>query len=324
VAKRNPYSRWRRLPPVFRSGEHKLPVPGEEPQRIIIYLPAAVLDQAELLAGKAGVPTIQEYCAGLLGRAIEVERVKAHMVEVEAKRGPMEGFNEVTGDPDYLAEWHEQSESREHAAGRPQPPNSSGVEAIPASSPLTGATGRVQHPAPAGTDLEDGNDRSNADSSPGREHRESPERVLVRIEPAPRATGPVITERIVPEVLDGTALEALLSHVGPGDHEPHGFLPSLRRGQPLSPAGVSELMAALHQIEADQHGASMLERRLSYALYRLALESQVLLTEVWPGVFDDRTIGAIRAVQEMVERILSGQDSRYYEAQDSRAAENAS
>ena len=147
MAKRNPYSRWRRLPPVFRSGEHKLPGPNEEPQRIIIYLPGAVLDQAEVLAGKAGVPTIQEYCAGLLGRAIEVERVKAHMVEVEVKRGPLEGFNEVTGDPDYLAEWHEQSESRETAAGRPQPPSSSGVEAIPASPISTGASGRVMHPA---------------------------------------------------------------------------------------------------------------------------------------------------------------------------------
>jgi len=148
--------------------------------------------------------------------------------------------------------------------------------------------------------------------------------MLVRIELAPRVIGPVITERIVPEVMDGTAIEAVLSHVGPGDHEPHGFLPSLRRGQPVSPAGVSELMAALHQIEADQHGASMLDRRLAYALYRLALESQVLLTEAWPGVFDDRTIGAIRAVQAMVERILSGQDIRYYDPQESRAAENPS
>ena len=171
MAKRNPYSRWRRLPPVFRSGEHKLPGPNEEPQRIIIYLPGAVLDQAELLAGKAGVPTIQEYFAGLLGRAIEVERVKAHMVEVEAKRGPLEGFNEVTGDPDYLAEWHEQSESRETAAGRPQPPSSSGVEAIPASPISTGASGRVMHPAPAGADLEDGNDPLNEDSSPSPQAR---------------------------------------------------------------------------------------------------------------------------------------------------------
>ena len=120
MAKRDPYSRWRRLPPVFRSGEHKLPGPGEEPQRIILYLPGAVLDQAEALAGKAGVPTVQEYCAGLLGRAIEVERVKDHVAEVEAQRGPLEGFNEIADDPDYLAEWREHSESRETAAARPQ------------------------------------------------------------------------------------------------------------------------------------------------------------------------------------------------------------
>ena len=83
-------------------------------------------------------------------------------------------------------------------------------------------------------------------------------------------------------------------------------------------------MAALHRLEAEQQGASVLDRRLAYALHRLALESQVLLTEAWPGVFDDRTVGAIRAVQEVVERILSGQDIRYYQARTARAAENPS
>jgi hypothetical protein len=47
-------------------------------------------------------------------------------------------------------------------------------------------------------------------------------------------------------------------------------------------------------------------------LHRLSLESQVLLTDAWPGVFDERMIAAIRSVQEAVERILSGQDIRYY------------
>ena len=37
-----------------------------------------------------------------------------------------------------------------------------------------------------------------------------------------------------------------------------------------------------------------------------------LLTDAWPGVFDERVITAIRTVQEAVERILSGQDIRYY------------
>ena len=60
---------------------------------------------------------------------------------------------------------------------------------------------------------------------------------------------------------------------------------------------------------------------LLHALHRLALESQVLLTDAWPGVFDDRVITAIRTVQEAVERILSGQDVRYYPAPESARSE---
>ena len=51
---------------------------------------------------------------------------------------------------------------------------------------------------------------------------------------------------------------------------------------------------------------------MAHALHRLALESQVLLTDAWPGAFDARMIATIRTVQEAVERILSGQDIRYY------------
>ncbi len=59
-------------------------------------------------------------------------------------------------------------------------------------------------------------------------------------------------------------------------------------------------------------GADVLDRRMAHALHRLALESQVLLTDAWPGAFDDRVIAAIRTVQEGVERVLSGEDIRYY------------
>ena len=308
MAKRNPYSRWRRLPPVFRAGEHKIADPGEDKARLILYLPLDVFEQAETLAVKGGVSTVQEYCTRLLCDAIEVERVKAHLVDVEEKRGPLEGFKEITDDPSYLAEWHEQSGSREtETPPQPLPESPPAGEAVPAVRYLDDET---TEPA----------DHPPSDSLPA----ELPGRVIVRIEPAQRVIEPVITERIVPEVLDGTASDAVLSHVGQGHHEPNAFLPSLRRGQPPSPTAVTELMAALHQVEADQRGVSMLDRRLAYALYRLALEPQVLLTEAWPGVFDDRTVGTIRAVQEMVERILSGQDIRYYEARQGRTAENPS
>jgi hypothetical protein len=260
-------------------------------------LPSAVLDQAEILAQKAGLSTIQEYCTGLLRESIEVERVKSHMVEVEAKRGPLEGFKEVTGDPDYLAEWRERSGSRESAAGKSQAPNT--------------------------TQTEGGNEAVSENHSPGTDRQVSDDRLLVRLEPSPRVIEAVRFERYEPEVVDGTAIDAILTQVGSGVQEPHAFLPCLRRGQPPSSPAVADLMAVLGRIETDQQGATMLDRRLAYALYRLALESQVLLTEAWPGIFDERTIGAIRAVQEMVERVLSAPEIRYYEARDGQGAENS-
>ncbi len=167
--------------------------------------------------------------------------------------------------------------------------------------------------APEETREEDHEKETRNDPSPAAETGGRSEPLLVRIAGAPRVIERVVAERIVPQVLDGTALETVLSHVGSASHHPHGFLPSLRRGQPASPAAVSELLAALHSLERDHQGASLLDRRLSYALYRLALESQVLLTEVWPGVFDENATSAIRAVQDMVERILSGTEETRYD-----------
>ena len=111
--------------------------------------------------------------------------------------------------------------------------------------------------------------------------------------------------------MDATAVETIVAHVRPGDPDPEAFLPALRRGQAVKPDRASELMDALRRLEAEQEGATVLDRQLSYALHRLAMESQVMLTEAWPGVFDRPMVATIRAVQEMVERILSGQDIRY-------------
>jgi hypothetical protein len=316
VAKRNPYSRWRRLPPVFRSGEHKLPGPGEEAQRIILYLRGDVLDLAEALADKAGAPTLQEYCAQLLARAIEIERVKHQVAEVEAKHGPLQGFNEIASDPGYLAEWREQSESREIAAAKDHPAGSMDQDDDAELTVPVDASGSLP--------FENEWDSTSPENESPSEHTEpshSPDPPRIRIEPRRYTIGPPITERIVPEVLDSSAIEVVLCHLGPGENDPHAFLPAMRRGEPVAPAKVAELMAALNQLELDHRGATLLDRRLAYALHRLALESQVLLTEAWPGVFDNRMQSAIRGVQEMVERILSGQDIRYYQPQRGPASE---
>jgi hypothetical protein len=324
VAKRDPYSRWRRLPPVFRSGEHKLPGRGEEPERIILYLKGEILDQAETQAEKVGARTLQEYCAGLLAWAIEIERVKHQVEDVEAKRGTLEGLSEISDDPAYLTEWLEQSASGESPTASAQSPGSAAPDATPELTVGPDAIGSVSLPTspdsePEGEEVSSGQNR--------KEHPEIGEpadRPRVRIHQAPRAAGPTIRKGIVPEVLDGTAISIVLTHVDPGGRDPQAFLPSLRRGQAVSRDRADELIAALERIEADHRGASMLDRRLSYALHRLSLESQVLITEAFPGVLDDQTVALVRAVQEMVERILSGEDIRYYQLRENPAAKEQS
>ena len=103
----------------------------------------------------------------------------------------------------------------------------------------------------------------------------------------------------------------LWRHVGTGGDECGVSCRGLRRGVPVPAARSAELLHALGQLEMEHRGAEVLDRRMAHALHRLALESQVLLTDAWPGVFDERMIAAIRSVQEAVERILSGQDIRY-------------
>ncbi len=124
--------------------------------------------------------------------------------------------------------------------------------------------------------------------------------VPIRAEPRPA----------VRVLADRNALEVLFRHVGHGGDE-SAFLPCLRRGVPVPAARSAELLNALNRLELEHRGAEVLDRRMAHALHRLALESQVLLTDAWPGVFDEPMIAAIRAVQEAVERILSGQDIRY-------------
>jgi hypothetical protein len=110
---------------------------------------------------------------------------------------------------------------------------------------------------------------------------------------------------------DRGSLEILWRHVAAGEDH-WAFLPCLRRGVPVPANKAAELIRALNQIEDEHRGAQLIDRRTAHALHRLALESQVLLTDAWPGAFDETMIAKIRVVQEAVERILSGQDIRYY------------
>jgi hypothetical protein len=305
VAKRPRFSRWRRLPGVFRTGDHREPEKTSQLDRIILYIPTRILDLAEVLAEKAGVPAIQDYCAMLLMQALENERIQQKVADFEARRGPLEGFKQIANDPDYLAEWKQQSEARpeqtviyeiDESRNAANNQRASGPVTVDIVYPDEEETARDKYPEPS-------------------DHRPQ-----LGVEPAPSAFSIVTLEPTVRTMSDPPAMEVLTRHVGTGDDD-RAFLPCLRRGEPVSAAKVAELLRALNQLEDDHRGADVLDRRMAQALHRLALESQVLLTDAWPGAFDDRVIAAIRTVQEGVERILSGQDIRYYPSPSAPSSE---
>lgn len=269
---RNKYSRWRRLPPVFRSGEHKLPGYEDEVHRLTLYLPGSLLDMAQELADQLEVPTMQEFCALLLARSLEEERTRRHMAEVEAKRGPLKGLAAIADDPGYLAEW--QGRHVDHGQG-----DDAGHVVVPL----------VQLPA-----MDDWDGSAPTVAGPA-----SP--LTIRLETGPRRE-PVVADMHPPEA---HALDIAWKHVGPDGGDPSAFLPRLRRGECVPTATAAELLDALRALDDENRGAAGLDRRLAYALYRLALEPQVLLTEAWPGAFDEPTVAAIREVQGMVEQILT-------------------
>jgi hypothetical protein len=278
VAKRRKFSRWRRLPGVYRFGDDKPPDPNLEPQRLSLYITGLALDRAESQATRLGFATVQEYCADLLFRAIDAEHVRGQVADVEARRGALEGLHEIAEDPEYLAELSAASSPRE--PGAPDPgPDPAGREPQPVRLGPD-ATGRPNGPV--------------AEARPAA----PPDRVAVRLESVPMA-------------LSHAAL-VVLRHAAQAEDDPHAFLPSLRRGDPVPASEVAELAQALHELELEYSESRTMDRRLTFALHRLAFESQILHTDAWPGAFDAWTVDMLRAVQEAVERILSGQDIRYY------------
>jgi hypothetical protein len=303
------FSRWRRLPPVFRSGEHPPIRSGKDLARIILYLPEGILDQAELLGEKAGIPALQDYCEYLLRKAVEFESVRQKVTEFEIRRGPLEGLNEVADDLDYLAEW--KKANADSAADRATTSSPTRRPRPTVDQPLgPPALESPEQPTPIEIDLvlaDDGTPETDPDedtearSNPAESDIPTPH--IHQVDPRSQTKSVVILSEYSPE-------EVILRHAST-DADEWAFLPCLRRGVPVPVNRASELIRALHELEQHRRGDQVLERPLTHALHRLALESQVLLTDAWPGRFDSRMITAIRDVQESVERILSGKDIRY-------------
>ena len=245
MAKR-PRNLWRRPNGSFRLGQSR-PVAGNlDEQRLTLYLPAHVLDWAEDQAQKAGVATVQEYCARLLRGVIEDARSREQVAEAETRRGALEGFHAITEDPEYLAEWSASVAPRD----RPE------IQIIEQAEPAQQADAM----------------------SPGISH----------------------------------AAEVVLRQAAVGDDDPAGFLATLRRGESVVEATAQELLQAINALEVEYRDARAIDRRVAYALHRLAFEGQVLHTDAWPGALDEGTVNLLRVVQEAVDRVLSGEDIRYY------------
>ncbi|MCA1686299.1 MAG: hypothetical protein LC745_10035, partial [Planctomycetia bacterium] len=247
MARRRKFSRWRRLPGVYRFGDDKPADPNLEPQRLSLYLSGVALDHAAEQANRLGFGNVQEYCAELLLKAVDAERVREQVAGVEAKRGTLEGLHEIADDPEYLADLSAAAAPRDFAAPPPMRPDPRPVSlsyrmeggGLPAVGDREAVPTRVE--AGAGLDR------------------------LVALSPA--------------------AL-IVMRHAGQADDDPLGFLPCLRRGDPVSPAEVAELAQALHELEIEFRDTPAMDRRLTFALHRLAFESQILHTDAWPGSFD--------------------------------------
>ncbi len=270
------FSRWRRLPGLFRTGERVAPDVDSELRRLVLYVPWRLLDQAELLARETGSASIQRYCEALLGQAIDGELAGQKLRETETERGmPFEGLAAIASDPEYLREWSERA-SIARGEGMAREPVEDEIVVIPDEPGVLAGEGGLA-------------------SIAGESETWRVEERAAETDAGSPASGVVIRH-------------AALA----GWEDFRSFLASLRRGDAPEASAVSELLGALGVLEEELAGSRTIDRMVAHALHRLAFEGQVLITDGWAGEsVDIETVAGLRRVQELVDRILSGQDIRY-------------
>jgi hypothetical protein len=103
----------------FRTGQDRPPDPGADLQRLVLYLTAAELEEAQEQAIRSGHGTPQRLCEALVRRELEAGRVN-HKVELaERRHGRLAGLHAIASDPDYLAEITGAGRARGEPEGRP-------------------------------------------------------------------------------------------------------------------------------------------------------------------------------------------------------------
>ena len=273
-------------PPVFRIGEVKLPDRNLEPQRLTLYLPGGLLDTAEAQAERAGVETVQEYCADLLAAR---HRGRAGPRAGRRDRGAARAAGRAARDR-RRPRIPRRVERPGRCAGRRRP------RALPGSNPPP-----AREPAPerASTAAEP---RAGGRHPRGARHRG---RTLAPDDAARRWPRPADLRARRP------AAEVVLRHAGQAGDDPAGVPPVPAAGESVL-AEVAELAQALQTLEVEYRGTPRSTAgRLRPAPAGASRRRSCTPT---PGRarFDDWTVDTLRAVQEAVERILSGQDIRYY------------
>ncbi len=273
ASKRLQFSRWKRLPGVKRVGEQRLLDPGDEAQRLSLYLPGKLLDEAGELARAAGVASIQKYCEGLLAQAISAERARHRLANDEEMRGVLDRIDALASELHGAGSAEEVEEGVEAAAEGWYRLDGLNVE----------------------SDMEEGLSEAGEGTAGGE---------LAEVEADPR----------VEELLEKVplAVEAVMRHAGMSGGGEEGFLARLRRGEAVGHEDVSELLTAIQVLELGWMEEERIDRRAAFALHRVAFEGQLLVSEGWPTLgADEATVSALRAVQEAVDRVLSGEDIRY-------------
>lgn len=244
-------------------------------QRLVLTMPWHLYSLALELAQEQRSRSVESYCLELLeGKLLEhqAERERERD-EDHQRRFRLENLVGITDDPSYLEEWSS-AVSRGEVGLNP--------------SVLTSVARPLQMQPP---------------SSPPPDWREDHSTV----------THPTDSTSSMESSLISTASGVILRHAALEGDDPTAFLPTLRRGEPLELETTRELLLALRDLEAGLQGSELIERKLAFALHRLAYEGQILLTESSPRAAVDRpTLDSLRLVQEAVDRVLSGEDIRYF------------
>ena len=98
----------------------RFPAPVRKPRGSFCTCPATSWTRPKLWPGRPACPRFRSIASGCWLRPSRWNGSRTTWPRSRPRRGPLEGFNEISGDPGYLSEWRELSGARQTAASGPQ------------------------------------------------------------------------------------------------------------------------------------------------------------------------------------------------------------